>query len=65
MNVKIGGQLHKLNAKADFTLWYGSFKELESNLVIVEAKAKGKASEGDQQCHAYMGKQNTYHVYTV
>ncbi|KAL1967033.1 hypothetical protein VTN77DRAFT_3557 [Rasamsonia byssochlamydoides] len=55
MPVKIGGQLHKLNGKADFTLWYGSFKELESHLVIVEAKAKGKASEGDQQCHAYMG----------
>ena len=46
----------RLNGKADYSLWYGSYGEMECNVAIVEGKKIGLNSVGVIQCHAYMCK---------
>ena len=46
----------RLNGKADYSLWYGSYGEIECNVAIVEAKKIGFNSVGVIQCQAYMCK---------
>lgn len=38
----------------DYSLWYGSEEAVETNLVIVEAKAEGLTSSAEAQQLAYM-----------
>ncbi|PYH97695.1 hypothetical protein BO71DRAFT_465864 [Aspergillus ellipticus CBS 707.79] len=44
-----------LRGQCDYSLWYGAQEDLETNLVVVEAKALGGANEGAYQALIYMG----------
>ncbi|KAJ5889037.1 hypothetical protein N7495_009078 [Penicillium taxi] len=41
--------------KPDYVAWYGEKEEIAVNVLIVEAKTRGSASNGFSQCLAYMG----------
>jgi hypothetical protein len=45
-----------LNGFMDYTLWWGHRDDLETNLVVVEAKALGGASLGMKQALVSMGE---------
>lgn len=53
---KKGTRKIKLVGKPDYSVWYGDVEQTSSNVIAVEAKTKGRASEGIYQCLAYMGK---------
>jgi hypothetical protein len=38
-----------LNGRPDYALWYGQQQDLETNLVIVEAKAPEEIGKGQKQ----------------
>lgn len=44
-----------LRGAADYTVWYGPNKELETNFVVWEAKREFKVGEGEPQVLAAMG----------
>lgn len=56
MEIFLNGEKVRLNGKADYSLWYGCYGEMECNVAIVEAKRIGLNSEGVIQCQAYMCK---------
>jgi hypothetical protein len=52
---RFGRQRMKLSGRPDYALWYGDQENLETNLVIVEAKAPEEIGRGVNQLLAYMG----------
>ncbi|KAL3458208.1 hypothetical protein BJX64DRAFT_267012 [Aspergillus heterothallicus] len=44
----------EVRGRMDYCLWYGKPCEAETNLMVVEAKTLGKASEGEYQALCYM-----------
>lgn len=56
MQVSYNGQETVLNARADYSLWYGNPEELALNLVVVEAKDSSSFNLLPKQALAYMGK---------
>lgn len=58
---RLGGKKKKLNGRPDYALWYGQQQDLETNLVIVEAKAPEEIGKGQKQVLAYMGKPDASH----
>ena len=56
MQVDHGGENVWLTGKADYSLWYGLYGQMECNLAIMEAKRVGLQSQGAIQCQAYMCK---------
>lgn len=48
------GEQMMVSGITDYSLWYKAPEEMESNLLVVEAKKKGTA--GDYQALAYIGK---------
>jgi hypothetical protein len=53
---KIDGKMTKIQGRMDFALWYGKREDLETNLVVIEAKRLHNASWGVPQAIIYMGK---------
>ncbi|KAL2825326.1 hypothetical protein BDW59DRAFT_161803 [Aspergillus cavernicola] len=49
------GKPHLISGRVDYTLWYGSPEEAETNMVVVEAKKYGDTSTGEHQALCYMG----------
>ena len=45
-----------LQGKADYSLWYNTDEEMETNLLLVEAKRPSALSSADGQLIAYMGE---------
>lgn len=54
--VKMGSEMVKLSGRPDYALWYGAQANLETNLVVVEAKRTERLGWGERQLLAYMGK---------
>lgn len=52
------GKVYQAKGTCDYTLWYGDKGGADKaiNLVLVEAKKLGLASQGDDQALGYMGK---------
>jgi hypothetical protein len=50
--------VYQAKGTCDYTLWYGDKGGADKaiNLVLVEAKKLGLASQGDDQALGYMGK---------
>jgi hypothetical protein len=44
-----------LRSRPDYSLWYGAQANLETNLVIVEAKTREELGKGERQLLGYMG----------
>lgn len=59
--VRIGFKKKKLQGRPDYALWYGHQGDLETNLVIVEAKTRDGLGKGQTQALAYMGKSGASH----
>lgn len=55
-NWRINGKMTKIQGRMDFALWYGSRQDVETNMVVVEAKRLHDASSGVPQAIIYMGK---------
>lgn len=53
---RIDGKMTKIQGRMDFALWYGSRQDVETNMVVVEAKRRHDASSGIPQAIIYMGK---------
>ncbi|KAJ6006777.1 hypothetical protein N7451_004721 [Penicillium sp. IBT 35674x] len=53
--VKHQGKKWNLNGKPDYAVWYGEVDDVAVNVVIVEAKAEGRAMTGLPQALGYMG----------
>ena len=58
---RLGRKKKKLSGRPDYALWYGQQQDLETNLVIVEAKAPEEMGKGQKQVLAYMGKSEASH----
>lgn len=54
--VKFHNQERILRGQADYALWYDAADPMSTNLVIVEAKKRGRLSTAEAQVVAYMGK---------
>ena len=54
-NWKIKGKMTKIQGRVDFALWYGSREDVETNMVVVEAKRLDEAGLGVPQAIIYMG----------
>ncbi|OOQ91392.1 hypothetical protein PEBR_00494 [Penicillium brasilianum] len=53
----------KLSGRPDYALWYGQERDLDTNMVIVEAKTAKNLGHGEAQLLAYMGRSTTsYHT---
>ena len=48
-----------LRGRPDYALWYGAQANLETNLVIVEAKTQDELGKGERQLLGYMGTSST------
>jgi hypothetical protein len=46
----------KVTGRMDYNVWYGQYREAETNLIVVEAKQKSGLNNGRYQAAAYMGK---------
>lgn len=44
-----------LQCRSDYALWYGAQANLETNLVVVEAKTRDELGKGERQLLGYMG----------
>lgn len=44
-----------LRGRPDYALWYGAQANLETNLVVVEAKTRDELGKGERQLLEYMG----------
>ncbi|CEJ55196.1 hypothetical protein PMG11_01465 [Penicillium brasilianum] len=55
-NVELDSKQVHLTGRPDYALWYGAQADLETNLVIVEAKRQDRLSTAESQLLAYMGK---------
>ncbi|KAL3485647.1 hypothetical protein BJX62DRAFT_242728 [Aspergillus germanicus] len=51
---KIKGKLTEIKGRMDFALWYGNREDLETNMVVVEAKRLHDAGQGVPQAIIYM-----------
>lgn len=56
MVIWIKAQKKMLRGRPDYALWYGAQEDLETNLVIVEAKTIEELGKGERQVLAYMGE---------
>ncbi|OOQ81957.1 hypothetical protein PEBR_40913 [Penicillium brasilianum] len=54
-NVELDSKQVHLTGRPDYALWYGAQADLETNLVIVEAKRQDRLSTAESQLLAYMG----------
>ncbi|KAJ5796224.1 uncharacterized protein N7518_004764 [Penicillium psychrosexuale] len=53
--VRMKSREKMLRGQPDYALWYGAQANLETNLVIVEAKSREKLGKGERQLLGYMG----------
>ena len=56
MVVKIDKVRKLLSGRPDYSLWYSRQSDLETNLVVVEAKTTEELSGGEAQLLGYMGQ---------
>jgi hypothetical protein len=52
---KVEGTEYLLSGVVDYSLWFGTPQNYETNLVMVEAKRVGALDSGMFQCLAFMG----------
>ncbi len=62
MPVVFKGETRLLTGKADYTLCYGEASDMETNLVIVEAKKLGYTGAAAGQVVSYMGKTDVHNA---
>lgn len=55
-------RLVMVKGRADYSLWYKTADDPESNLVVVEAKANESDNTGQWQALTYMGELSHYHI---
>ncbi|OJJ63451.1 hypothetical protein ASPSYDRAFT_234953 [Aspergillus sydowii CBS 593.65] len=55
-NWKIKEKMTKIQGRVDFALWYGSREDVETNMVVVEAKRLDEADLGVPQAIIYMAR---------
>ncbi|KAJ5310797.1 uncharacterized protein N7443_003258 [Penicillium atrosanguineum] len=53
--IKMNAKKKMLCGRPDYALWYGAQANVETNLVIVEAKTSDEIGKGERQVLAYMG----------
>lgn len=54
--ITVQGNNRQLEGHPDYSLWYGHQQDMETNLVVVEAKTTDALDSGLKQLLAYMGK---------
>ncbi len=59
--VHIGMSKKMLRGRPDYALWYGAQSNMETNLVVVEAKTREELGKGEKQLLAYMGMSAATH----
>jgi len=54
--IKINAKKKIIHDRPRYALWYGAQANLETNLVIVEAKTTDEIGKGERQVLTYMGE---------